>query len=215
VDRVDETFPLSHYLEQARGHAPPEDGVQEEQRVALRGVLLETRTPQHEVHLLERALDQVQAGRQGGPVDYPDRAGLAEVEEPRPQKVYQLLVADVTGGGNRDALRAVLRAEVVQHRIPVERLDDLAVTQDRATERMLRPDPLGEEVVDHVVGRILHHPELLEDDRLLALDVPAVEPGMEEDVGQEVGSERQVLVEHRHVEAGVLLRGERIHLAAD
>ena len=38
---------------------------------------------------------------------------------------------------------------------------------------------------------------------------------MEQDVGQEVGRERQVLVEHRHVEAGVLLRGERVHLAAD
>jgi hypothetical protein len=124
-------------------------------------------------------------------------------------------VVDVAGGGDRDALRAVLRTEVAQHRVAVERLDDLPVAQDGSAERMVRPDPLGEEIVDHVVGRVLHHPELLEDDRLLTLDVPAVEPRMEEDVGQEVGGERQVVVQHRHVEAGVLLRGERVHLTAD
>ena len=81
---------------------------------------------------------------------------------------------------------------------------------------MLRPDSLGEQIVDHVVGRVLHHARnSWRTTRLLALDVPGVEPGVKQDVGQEVGGERQVLVEHRHVEAGVLLRGERVHLAAD
>ena len=42
----------------------------------------------------------------------------------------------------------------------------------------------------------------------------AANRGTQEDVGEEIGGERQVLVEHRHVEAGVLLRGERVHLAA-
>ena len=73
---------------------------------------------------------------------------------------------------------------------------------------------LREEIVDEVVGRVLHHLDFLEDDRLLPLDVAGVEARMQEDVGEEVGGERQMLVEHPHVEAGVLLGGERVHLAA-
>ena len=39
--------------------------------------------------------------------------------------------------------------------------------------------------------------------------------GLQHDVGEDVDGERQVLVEHLDVVAGVLLRGERVELAAD
>jgi len=41
-----------------------------------------------------------------------------------------------------------------------------------------------------------------------------VETWMQQDVRQELRGERQVLVEHLDVEAGVLLRGEGVHLPA-
>ena len=79
---------------------------------------------------------------------------------------------------------------------------------------MLGPDLRREEVVDDVVGRVLDHPDLLQDHRLLALQLLGVEERVQQDVGQEIDRERQVLVEHLHVEAGVLLGGEGVHLAA-
>jgi hypothetical protein len=77
---------------------------------------------------------------------------------------------------------------------------------------MTRPDPLREQVVDQVVGGVLHHLDLLEDDRLLLLDVVGGEPRVTEDVGEQIDREGQVLVEHAHVEAGVLLGRERVHV---
>ena len=43
----------------------------------------------------------------------------------------------------------------------------------------------------------------------------ALNAGLHDDVGQDVDRERQVLVEHLDVVAGVFLRGERVELAAD
>src|SRR2546426_450057 len=48
-----------------------------------------------------------------------------------------------------------------------------------------------------------------------ALELVGVEERVQEDVGQEIDGERQVLVEDLDVEAGVLLGGEGVHLAAD
>src|SRR2546422_7368424 len=68
--------------------------------------------------------------------------------------------------------------------------------EDRASERMALPELCGEEVMDQVVGRVLHHLDLLEHNRLFALELLGVEDRVQEDVGQEIDRERQVLVEH-------------------
>ena len=47
------------------------------------------------------------------------------------------------------------------------------------------------------------------------LDVVAIERGVQHDVRQDVDGQRQVLVQHLDVVAGVFLRRERIELAAD
>ena len=74
---------------------------------------------------------------------------------------------------------------------------------------------LREELVDEIVGRVLDHLDLFEDHLLLAADLFLDERGMHDDVRQQIDGERQVLVEHLDVVAGVLLRGERVELSAD
>ena len=80
---------------------------------------------------------------------------------------------------------------------------------------MIFPESLSEELVDEVVGGVLDHLDLFDDDLLLALDVVGTEGGIANDVGEDVERQRQMLVEHLDVVAGVFLRGERVELAAD
>ena len=77
------------------------------------------------------------------------------------------------------------------------------------------PEMLREDLVDEIVRRVLDHLDLFEDDLLLALDLRGLELGPAHDVRQQIDRNRQVLVEHLDVVAGVLLRGERVELAAD
>ena len=77
------------------------------------------------------------------------------------------------------------------------------------------PERLGEELVHEIVGRVLDHLDLFEDDLLLALDVVGREHRVRHEVGEDVGGQRQVLVEHLDVVAGVFLRRERVELPAN
>ena len=80
---------------------------------------------------------------------------------------------------------------------------------------MTLPEVLREELVDEVVRRVLDHLDLFEDHLLLALDLVRRKCRTQHDVGEQVDGERQVLVEHLDVVAGVFLRGERVELPAD
>ena len=66
-----------------------------------------------------------------------------------------------------------------------------------------------------IVGRVLDHLDLFDDDLLLALDVFGGERRIADDVGEDVDGERQVLVEDLDVVARVFLGGERVELPAD
>ena len=80
---------------------------------------------------------------------------------------------------------------------------------------MVGPEGLGEELHHQVVGRVLDHAHLFEDDLLLLGHLDGVEERVEHDVAQDVDGQGQVLVEHLQMERRVLLGGERVHVAAD
>ena len=80
---------------------------------------------------------------------------------------------------------------------------------------MIAPEILGEDFVDQIVGRVLDHLDLFEDHLLLALDVVLREQRIADQIGEDVDGQRQVLVQHLQVIAGVFLRRERVDLAAD
>ena len=79
---------------------------------------------------------------------------------------------------------------------------------------MVGPDLRREEVVDDVVGRVLDHLDLLQHDRLLALQLLGIEQGSKKNIGQEVNSEWKVFIQDLDVEAGVFFGREGVHLTA-
>ncbi len=80
---------------------------------------------------------------------------------------------------------------------------------------MVFPEALGEQLVDQIVRRVLDHLDLFEDHLLFPLDIVRAERRIADDVGQDVDSERQMLVEPLDVIARVFLGRERIQLTAD
>ena len=135
--------------------------------------------------------------------------------EPLHHQVADALVLDVADRHDDQVRRDVGAAEEIQEDVAIEGRDRLGRAEDRPAQRVPVPEPLREELVDEVVGRVLDHLDLFEDHLLLALDVVGPEGRIEHDVGQDVPGVRQVLVEHLDVVARVLLRRERIEVAAE
>src|SRR6058998_1668151 len=162
MDRVDEPLALPHLLEEARGHAAADHVVQDEQGVTLRRRVVQAREAHDDVDLLERLVDDVDPGlHQRGRVRARcHRAG--EAVEAAPEEVDDPVVGDVARDRDHDAWRHVLLAEVGEHRRAIVTVHRLARAEDRASERMTLPELCGEEVMDQVVGRVLHHLDLLE-----------------------------------------------------
>ena len=71
------------------------------------------------------------------------------------------------------------------------------------------------ELVHHIVGRVVAHPDLFENDVPLGLHLIGSERGPPHDVGENVERQLEVIVGHPHVERGVLLGREGVHVAAD
>ena len=214
VHGVHQRQPLAHFLEQAGRHAPTDHVVEEVEGIALGSGIGDAGEAHHHVHLLQRLGHHVDARAQAGGRALPGRGGAPEALEARGEELVHLLVLHVTGHRHRDAPRRVLLLEVPENGGPVERLHPLPLAEDGAAEGMPGPDLLREEIVDEVVGGVLHHLDLLEDHRLLLLDIVRREERPHQDVAEEIHRQGQVLVEHAHVEAGVLLRGEGIHVPA-
>ena len=122
---------------------------------------------------------------------------------------------EVAGGGNDDVLGGIGAAEMVAQPLLGQGLDAFLRAENRSAERMPFPERLREDLVHEVVGRVLDHLDLFEDDLLLAFDVDLVERRPQHDVGKDIDGDRQVLVEHLDVVARVFLGRERVELAAD
>ena len=97
----------------------------------------------------------------------------------------------------------------------IEGADAGGRAEDRPAERMIGPETLREDLVDEIIGRVLDHLDLFEDDFLFALDVLFREQRIADQIREDVDGQRQVLVEHLEVIAGVFLRREGVDLAAD
>ena len=74
---------------------------------------------------------------------------------------------------------------------------------------------LLEVVEDDVVRRVVRLADLLQDHAPLALQFLGLEGGVGQDVADDVGGERGVLLQHLHVIGGLLARGVGVDVAAD
>jgi hypothetical protein len=118
-------------------------------------------------------------------------------------------VIDIAGRGHDHVRRDVSAAEVLVQRVGCQGVDRLRGSENGPAEGMSLPERLGEQLVDQVVGRVLDHLDLFEDHLLLALDLVGDERRTQHDIGKKVDGQRQMLVEHLDVVAGVFLGGER------
>ena len=80
---------------------------------------------------------------------------------------------------------------------------------------MVLPEILGKDLVHQVVGIVLVHLDLFENDASLAHDVFIVEDWVQHQVGENVECSRNMLIEYFEVEADGLFAGERVEVAAD
>ena len=97
----------------------------------------------------------------------------------------------------------------------VERGDGRRHAENWPAQRMARPESLSEQLVDEIVGCVLHHLDLFKHYPLFFLDVISGKRGIAQQIGQHVDCPRQVLVEHLHVITGAFLGGERVELPAE
>ena len=87
--------------------------------------------------------------------------------------------------------------------------------QDGAADRLVGIGRLLEQIEDVIVGIVARGADLLDDHLLLAIELGLLEQRVLEDVGEDVGGERHVFLEHAGEVAGVLDRGRGVEVAAD
>ncbi len=128
---------------------------------------------------------------------------------------HELLVLQMTcGGDDHVAGRKTLLVEI-QHRIALELLDRVLGPQDGLAQGMILPEILGEDLVDQVVRIVLVHLYFFEDDAALAADVVGIEDRVQHQVAEHIHGDGQMLVQHLDVKADAFLGGKGVHVAAD
>ncbi len=103
----------------------------------------------------------------------------------------------------------------VEDDLLVEAGDGLGGAEDGTAEGVALPEVLGEGFVNEVVGVVLVHLDLFEDDALFAGELVGGEGGVEDEVGEDVEGGGDVLVEDFDIEADGLFAGEGVEVAAD
>ena len=96
------------------------------------------------------------------------------------------------GGGDHHVTGAVVACPIVDEVRPLQDRDRLAAAQQRTAERLTGEGGLLEVIEDHVVGRVRHLPDFLQDDRTLAGQFGLVEHRILHDVRNQVERQRQV-----------------------
>jgi hypothetical protein len=123
-------------------------------------------------------------------------------------------VLEVAGRRDHHVARVVVLGVEAGDRVAVHRGDGFGAPHDLAADRVRGEHRRREDVVDEVVGRVVAHADLFEDDLALGFDVVGAQCGRPHDVGEDVEREREPQVGDPHVIGGELLRGEGVHVAA-
>ena len=130
-------------------------------------------------------------------------------------KLDELAMVDLAGGDQMEAAGAILVAAPGVEIVDLDRLDALLLAQDRAAERLVGEGGGLEVVEDDVGRRVAGLAQLLDDDVLLALQVGGAEMRAQDQVGDQLEAERDMLGHHRCHEAGAVAVGGGVEIAAD
>ena len=124
----------------------------------------------------------------------------------------QEIVLEVAGRRDDDVACAVRLAVVRGEGAAADRRDHPGAPDDRPAERVAAEHGFGQEVVDEILGRVLHHRDLLEHD--LALGVDVGECRGEDHVRHHVEGALEMTIRDACVDDRRLARRRRVQLAA-
>src|SRR6202158_4038332 len=215
-DSVRKALLFANVLEEARGHAAAKKIVEDGDGEAVFVAQWNRRNADAEMHLFEVALGFEMDGgaRQRSAVAFGGTRGF-HVAELLLNQFQHLLVSDVTGGGDHQMIRREPVPKARTQRIAIESFHGFRGAENRAAERMLRPETAGENLVKKIFGIVQIHLDLFEDDLALLLHIFGVEFRAEHEVGDDVKGDGQVLVKNLGIEADLFLGSEGVEHAAD
>src|SRR4030042_3801157 len=117
--------------------------------------------------------------------------------------VYDSLMLEVSCCTDKDTLRRIAFFEKLIDLVSGKGLNQFHGSTYRRSQRVLAPTDPVEKVVDIVVRGILHHPNFLKNDHSLLFHIVWFHDGMEENIGQEVNSKGEILINHRGVNKSI------------
>src|SRR6266404_6591033 len=123
---------------------------------------------------------------------------------------HKTLVVQMAGrSDNHVSRRKALPIEIEDGRA-LETLDCVASPENRSAEWMVLPEVLGENFMYEVVRIVLVHLDFFQDHAAFACDVLIIKNRIQNQVAEDVKSDRQMLVQHFHAETDAFLGGERV-----
>ena len=216
VDEVRKASALAHLEEEARRHPGAEHRGKHLHRVPIGVPHRVRRDPQADVGLVGILLVDVQL-RLARPGELCGHRLAGAVPGHVAEQILETrdqTVADRPGDAHDQACRCVPVVEVVEERLAGRAANRLARSQRLPAERVRAEDELFVQRADVVARRVDVHVHLLDDDALLAVDLFTVELRVAQHVDEYVQGPVAVLARAADVVARVLLRGERVELAA-
>ncbi len=97
-----------------------------------------------------------------------------------------LLVSDVARSGHHQMIRSEPVTEPRKERIAIESFNGFWRAQNRAAERMTRPEPAGKNFVQEIFGIVQVHLYFFEDDLAFLLHIFGIEFRAQHKVGDDV-----------------------------
>ncbi len=168
---------------------------------------------QAQVVLLGRLLVEAGARLARDPGGSAPALGLTAAEQTRRRRSTSrddVVVVDVAGGRDHHVGPDVAGVVVLGDLRDGHRPDDLGGADDRAPERVVAEDGVGQHVVHLVRRLVLVHRDLLDHDLALGVDVGV--RGAQHHVAHHVPGALEVLVEEPRVDVGRLLAGPGVDL---
>src|SRR6476646_10832243 len=106
-------------------------------------------------------------------------------------------------------------AEALDEVFAVKAADGFRCAENGTAKRMLGPKAARENVMKEILRIVQIHLDFFEDDLAFFSYVVGIEFGTKHEIGDDVKSDGQMLVEHFGVETNLLFRGESVEHAAD
>ena len=213
VDRVAQPTLLSHLLEQAGGTAAPEDGVHQLDLVPPGVQIVGGGEGQQQVVLLDGLFPGRHRRAVGGGPGGGSRPGLQGVQAGA--QAVHLILGEAARQRHHDVPRAVVLLLPGAQPLPGHGGQGGGPAQDGPGQGGALINHSGQPLAHQILRGVLVHADLLQHHAPLHLHVLLVEAGGEQHVQKQVGRPIQMLVQTAGVEAGVLLGGIGVHLAAD